>query len=104
MRRFLASRRLRFLHQKWVADNDPPQWAPKGYVWARMRSRPATIKWLAGVEEQNITHHLQLRQNQNLQAGDRLLHDDKIYHVHFVHDPDGRGRRLECFCEERQPL
>ncbi len=102
--RLFSSRRLKLMHEKLDVHSESASWIPHGFVWARMKSTPLRLRLQAGVEEQKITHQLQFRKPSNVMSGDRLLLGARIYLVHFIHDPDGRGRWQECFCEERSQL
>ena len=95
----LHARLKKFIHERLEYNGTVPVWVPKGYVWARLRSRPQHIKLQAGVEQQHVTHLLQFRAGPNVKPGDRFTIGNMSYELHLIHDLDGRGRWLECFCE-----
>ncbi|MDD9798809.1 MAG: phage head closure protein [Alphaproteobacteria bacterium] len=99
----ILRRRLEYILEQAELVRGARVWRAKGAVWLQVRQRSGRFRFQAGAEAQQISHVVRLRANSQLRPGDRFRRGTQILWVHTVHDPDGRGRRLECFCEEGNP-
>jgi len=99
----ILRRRLEYILEQAELVRGARVWKAKGSVWLQVRKGSGRFRFQASAEAQQISHVVSLRANNKLRPGDRFRRGTQILFVHTVHDPDGRGRRLECFCEEGNP-
>ena len=57
-------------------------------------------RFLAGREEQRVTHHVVLRFRDDIETGARFRDRDRIFRVLAVEDADERRTYLRALCEE----
>jgi SPP1 family predicted phage head-tail adaptor len=78
--------------------------------WSTLATAFAAIEPLSGEErlladrlEERVTHRVSLRAGPALKAGLRFRRGARVLMIRSVYDPDERGTRLLCLCEEVKP-
>ena len=77
-------------------------YAVAGEAWARVTPLRMEHRFLAGREEQRVTHHVVLRFRDDIETGARFRDRDRIFRVLAVEDADERRTYLRALCEDRK--
>ena len=75
-------------------------WADVATVWALVEAQSAREQIVSGHLDGVVSHKVILRHRDDLRGGWRIVSEGQVLRVLAAHDPDGRGRTLECRCEE----
>nr|WP_281502894.1 phage head closure protein [Ancylobacter crimeensis] len=102
--------RQRFVHETAVETADGMggvvrSFIPVDALWGAIESS-ASRSDLDAVADRPVavlTHRVTLRGRSEVAPGDRLRLGARRLVVGAVHDPDGRGRIVECLCTEETP-
>ena len=78
-------------------------WTTIAQLWGRVVPQRADRALTADMIETAITHVVTIRARGDIANGMRLTLGDRELLIQAVLDPDGRGRILECRCEEFAP-
>ncbi len=76
---------------------------PLANVWGEIVQRSGDTRFLAGRQEEAITHRIRLRYRNGVNAQMRLRAGARIFTILAVFDTDERRRTLVCQCEEVKP-
>ncbi len=72
----------------------------KATVWASIRPVRAGPDTTQDREGGSLTHRITVRRREDVDATVRFRKGARLFQVIAVHDPDERGRLLECLCRE----
>ena len=78
-------------------------WSALGTVWGAVEPLSGEERLLADRLEERVTHRVILRAGPDLKAGMRFRRAGRVLAIRSVYDPDERGARLLCLCEEVKP-
>jgi SPP1 family predicted phage head-tail adaptor len=78
-------------------------WSVVGMVFAAIEPLSGEERILADRLEERVTHRVTLRAGPALKAGQRFRRNERLLAIRTVYDPDERGTRLLCLCEEVKP-
>jgi SPP1 family predicted phage head-tail adaptor len=76
-------------------------WTETDEVWGEVRGLSGRERVYANAFESDVSHKITLRQPAPLSPKSRLKHNDDVYDVVAVYDPDGQDRVLVCECISR---
>jgi SPP1 family predicted phage head-tail adaptor len=75
-------------------------WTFVAHLWGRVTPQRGEQDFVAGSIETAITHLVAIRTRADVVNGMRFTIGSRALLIRAVFDPDGRGRVLECRCEE----
>lgn len=75
-------------------------YAVKAAIWASIRPVRAGPDTTQDREGGSLTHRITVRRRDDVDAKARFRKGERLFQVIAVHDPDERGRVLECLCRE----
>lgn len=78
-------------------------WSPVGRLWGRVAPRRGDANFTAAQSEVAITHEVTIRARDGVADGMRFRIGARALLIRAVLDPEGRGRVLQCACEEFAP-
>jgi len=73
-----------------------------GTVWGRMRPATANERVRADAEEEQISHVLYVRADEDIARGDRVTYGTLVVEVLGIREPSEAGHHWEIDCLERQ--
>ena len=75
-------------------------YAPLASVWMQLTPKSGEDGFVAGRQEQTITHVARIRWRADVTGQMHFIIDARRLLIHAVHDADERRRFLMCYCEE----
>ena len=75
-------------------------WQEVARVFARIEPVSARSVVVADRAEARVTHRVTVRFRDDLLSGMRFLFEERVLEIAAVHDPEERGRFLQCLVRE----
>jgi len=78
-------------------------WTSLGAIWAAIEPASASEAVIADRRVARVTHRVTLRQRSGLTLNHRFRLGERTFAIQAIHDPDERGRFLQCLVTEERP-
>ena len=70
-------------------------------VWANIRSNNGIITQMADANISALTHIIIIRYRNDINIGDRIIYEGRIFEIISLNDLNGYRAYLQCFCSEQ---